>query len=151
MYSLDDVTDLYALLRQLSRQVPVEEALCEKLWRGGVVEQPKGQLQLEWCEEWATQAIRFQHWNQLNKAALALKQGTPQGSNEWRKYSFWLIVAQWLDSEPQTDIVQPGKGKETHEMMVRRFLPKLATKQLQKALITAEESTQEVAVVYARC
>lgn len=151
MYSLDDVNDLYALLRQLSRQVPVDEALCEKLWRGGVAEQPKGQLQLEWCEEWASQAIHYQHWNQLNKAALALKQGTPQGSDEWRKYSFWLIVAQWLASQPRTDSVQHDKRDEKREMMVSEMMSKLAIRQLQEALATAEKSTQEVVVVYAEC
>jgi len=137
----EDVNDSYALLRQLSRHVEVAEELYEKLWRGAVAKQPKGQSQLEWCEEWATQAIKYQHWNQLMKAAQSLKQGTQAGSNGWRKYSFWLIVAQWLASTPRPNVLA---RQNSRNLMLSKINAQLATRQLQEAIKTAEANVQNV-------
>lgn len=137
----EDVNDLYALLRQVSQHVVVEDDLHEKLWRGAVAKQPKGQSQLEWCEEWATQAIKYQHWTQLVKAAQSLKQGTQAGSNGWRKYSFWLIVAQWLASTPRANVLAE---QDSRSLMLNKINAQLATRQLQEAIKTAEASVQDV-------
>jgi len=141
----EDVNALYALLRQLSQHASVEEALYEKLWRGAIAEQPIGEVQSEWCEEWAIQAIKYQHWTQLTKAAMSLKQGARPGSDEWRKYSFWLIVAQWLASKPRLS----GLSKDNRRALKRdealnKINAQLARVQLERALQTAEANTQDV-------
>jgi len=143
----EDVNDLYGLLRQLSQHESVEEALYEKLWRGAVAEQPDEETQLEWCEDWASQAIRHQHWTQLIKASMFLKKATRQGSDEWRKYSFWLIVAQWLAGRPR----DTNETLSTSDEKLRVLNETLAIRQLQEALKTAEAPPQGVSYASMIC
>ena len=129
----DDVSNLYALLRQLCRHVPVEEALYEKLWRGAVLAQSKGKQQRDWAEEWAEQATKQQHWTLLVRAAMLLRQLVSSGSPEWRKYSFMMITAQWLASISTVSGLQtPG------DQRMKTLLGTLATRQLDDAFKNTE-------------
>ena len=129
----DDVTNIYALLRQLCKHVPVEESLYEKLWRGAVSAQSKGKLQRDWAEEWAEQATKQQHWTLLTRAAMTLRQLVSASSTEWRKYSFMMITAQWLASISTVSGLQtPGDER------MKTLLGTLATRQLDDAIKNTE-------------
>lgn len=141
-HDVDEVKRLYELLGELREHVTVDETLFEKLWRNAVTSQPKGQQQQDWSEEWASQAIRHRHWTLLTKAAMVLKQSAPQGSSGWRKYSFWLITAQWLASRGSP----ASSTSDQNDQRLAALNATLATRQLDDAVKAAGNADQNVRV-----
>jgi len=123
----------------LSEHTAVEETLYEKLWRGAVMAQAKGQMQRNWAEEWAEQATKQQHWALVARAAMTLRQLVPQGGSDWKKYSFMMITAQWLASRAITD---PNGGAGDERM--KTLNATLAVRQLDYAVKSMEETEQNV-------
>jgi inorganic triphosphatase YgiF len=134
---IDEVNDLYELLRQLAELQKLDEALYEKSWKGAVLAQPKGQMQHEWAEEWATQATRHQHWTLLSRAAITMRQLWMPNSEVWRKYTYVMITAQWLASRGTST------GQNSGEDRMMALNGTLAIRQMDDA-VKAMEANQNV-------